>query len=108
MCIRDRFWPNQQGEGAEGRGVHINVSGVGVTRVSKNKALAQQLIEWLTTEQAQQILMDSNQEYPVNPKVEINAELQSWGTFKSDQIDVSEAGRLQATAVKLMDRVGYR
>jgi len=102
------FWPNQQGEGAEGRGVHINVSGVGVTRVSKNKALAQQLIEWLTTEQAQQILMDSNQEYPVNPKVEINTELQSWGTFKSDQIDVSEAGRLQATAVKLMDRVGYR
>ena len=102
------FWPNQQGEGAEGRGVHINVSGVGVTRVSNNKALAQQLIEWLTTEQAQQILMDSNQEYPVNPNVEINAELQSWGAFKRDQVNVSEAGRLQAAAVKLMDRVGYR
>ncbi len=102
------FWPNQQGEGAEGRGVHVNVSGVGITRASKNKALAQQLIEWLTTPEAQQILMDLNQEYPVNPSVEMNAELQSWGSFKGDQVDVSEAGRLQADAVKLMDRVGYR
>ncbi len=102
------FWPNQSGEGAQGRGVHINVSGVGVVRASKNKALAQQLIEWLTTPEAQQMLMDLNQEYPVNPAVEMNAELQSWGGFNGDQIDVSEAGRLQAAAVKLMDRVGYR
>jgi iron(III) transport system substrate-binding protein len=102
------FWPNQQGEGAEGRGVHVNVSGVGITRASKNKALAQQLIEWLTTPEAQQMLMDLNQEYPVNPSVEMNAELQSWGSFKGDQVDVSEAGRLQAAAVKLMDRAGYR
>ena len=102
------FWPNQQGDGAEGRGVHINVSGVGITRASKNKALAQQLIEWLITPGAQQMLMDSNQEYPVNPRVKMNAELQSWGTFKGDQVDVSEAGRLQAAAVKLMDRAGYR
>ena len=102
------FWPNQQGEGAQGRGVHVNVSGVGITRASKNKALAQQLIEWLTTPEAQQMLMDLNQEYPVNPSVEMNAQLQSWGSFKGDQVDVSEAGRLQAAAVKLMDRVGYR
>ncbi len=102
------FWPNQQGEGAQGRGVHVNVSGVGITRASQNKVLAQQLIEWLTTPEAQRMLMDLNQEYPVNPSVEMNAELQAWGLFKGDQIDVSEAGRLQAAAVKLMDRVGYR
>ncbi|MCP3908937.1 MAG: extracellular solute-binding protein [Oceanicoccus sp.] len=102
------FWPNQQGEGAQGRGVHVNVSGVGITRASQNKVLAQQLIEWLTTPEAQRMLMDLNQEYPVNPGVEMNAELQAWGLFKGDQIDVSEAGRLQAAAVKLMDRVGYR
>ncbi|ARN73689.1 extracellular solute-binding protein [Oceanicoccus sagamiensis] len=102
------FWPNQQGEGAQGRGVHVNVSGVGITRASQHKALAQQLIEWLTTPEAQQILMDLNQEYPVNSSVEMNAELQAWGAFKGDQVDVSEAGRLQAAAVKLMDRAGYR
>ena len=102
------FWPNQQGEGAAGRGVHVNVSAAGVTRASKHKAEAQQLIEWLTSVEAQQILMDLNQEYPVNTAVPLNAELQAWGEFKADSINVSEAGRLQAEAVKLMDRSGYR
>jgi iron(III) transport system substrate-binding protein len=102
------FWPNQQGEGAEGRGVHINISGAGVTKASKHKAEAQQLIEWLTSPEAQQMLMDLNREYPINPAVKLNAELASWGEFKADAVDVSEAGRLQAAAVKLMDRVGYR
>lgn len=102
------YWPNQQGEGAEGRGVHINISGAGVTRASKHKAEAQQLIEWLLTPNAQQMLMDFNKEYPVNPAVSLNEELAGWGEFKADTIKVSEAGRLQAAAVKLMDRVGYR
>jgi iron(III) transport system substrate-binding protein len=34
--------------------------------------------------------------------------LEAWGSFKADSIDVSEAGRLQTAAVKLMDRVGYK
>lgn len=101
-------WPNQQGEGAAGRGVHINVSGAGVTRSSVHKAQAQQLLEWLSGVEAQQMLMDLNQEYPVNPALAFNSELTSWGEFKDDAVDVSEAGRLQAAAVKLMDRAGYR
>lgn len=101
------FWPNQQGQDAAGRGVHINVSGAGVTKASNNKAQAQQLIEWLTTAEAQTILMNLNQEYPVNSTVPHNEILQSWGEFKADTVPVSEAGRLQAEAVKLMDRVGY-
>ncbi|MGK0498470.1 MAG: iron(III) transport system substrate-binding protein [Oceanicoccus sp.] len=102
------FWPNQEGEGGAGRGVHINVSGAGVTKASKHKAQAQQLLEWLSGAQAQQILMGLNQEYPVNPTVVLNEELAAWGEFKGDMISVSEAGRLQAKAVKLMDRAGYR
>ncbi len=102
------FWPNQQGEGADGRGVHINVSGAGVTLASRHKPEAQQLIEWLSSPAAQTLLMDLNQEYPVNPSVVLNTELASWGTFVADDINVGEAGRLQAKAVKLMDRVGYR
>ena len=102
------FWPNQQGEGAAGRGVHINISGVGITQASQHKAQAQLLIEWLTTVEAQQILMDLNQEYPVNTQVPLNAELTAWGEFKADSVAISEAGRLQAEAVKLMDRAAYR
>jgi iron(III) transport system substrate-binding protein len=32
----------------------------------------------------------------------------SWGSFKANAINVAKAGELQAAAVKLMDRVGYR
>lgn len=102
------FWPNQQGEGAAGRGVHVNVSGAGVTQASKHKVEALQLIEWMAGDEAQQMMMALNQEYPVNPAIELLPELQAWGTFKADDIEVSEAGRLQADAVKLMDRAGYK
>jgi iron(III) transport system substrate-binding protein len=32
----------------------------------------------------------------------------AWGEFKQSPMNVAQAGALQATAVKLMDRVGYR
>lgn len=102
------FWPNQSGEGAEGRGVHVNISGAGVTRSSRHPQQAQQLIEFLTQPEQQQILMDMNQEYAVNGSVAMNAELSAWGAFKSDNVNVSTAGQLQADAVKLMDRAGYQ
>lgn len=102
------FWPNQSSDGVAGRGVHVNISGAGVAKYSKQKAKAQQLIEWLSGADAQQMLMSLNLEYPVNPAVELLPQLRSWGEFKADNINVSEAGRLQAEAVKMMDRAGYR
>ncbi len=101
------FWPNQADENSE-RGVHINISGAGVTRASQQPEAAAALIGWLTELEAQQMLMELNQEYPVNAELSYSPELQSWGEFRADQINVSEAGRLQAEAVKLMDRAGYR
>jgi iron(III) transport system substrate-binding protein len=32
----------------------------------------------------------------------------AWGNFKADTMDVAASGELQAAAVKLMDRVGYK
>lgn len=97
------FWPNQKG-----RGVHINVSGAGVTRHAKNPDAAQKLLEWFASEEAQDDFAGLNQEYPVNKAVKPSAVVASWGEFKSDSINVEAAGRLQAAAVKLMDRAGYK
>jgi iron(III) transport system substrate-binding protein len=49
-----------------------------------------------------------NMESPVNPRVEPDPRVSAWGEFESETINVSEAGRLQADAVMLMDRAGYR
>lgn len=99
------FWPNQ---GDAGRGVHVNVSGAGVTAHSDNVEGATAFIEWLSSEQAQALYANENMEYPANPKVQAAPIVEGWGDYKADVINVSEAGRLQAEAVKLMDRVGYR
>lgn len=97
------FWPNQKKSG-----VHVNISGAGVTTHSKNKAEAIKLIEWLSSEKAQNLYADVNMEYPVNPKVKADPKVAQWGTFKQNVINVNKAGELQSAAVKLMDRAQYK
>lgn len=102
------FWPNQRGEGAPGRGVHVNISGAGITRASQHVEQAQRLLEWLSAAEAQLQLALLNHEYPVNPRVGLPEPLARWGEFRADDIPVAEAGRLQPAAIRLMDRAGYR
>ncbi len=97
------FWPNQQESG-----VHMNVSGAGVTTHSKNKTGAIKLIEWLSGEEAQAQFAGLNMEYPVNINVQVDPVVAKWGTFKGNPMNVAKYGELQATAIKLMDRVGYK
>ena len=97
------FWPNQ-GD----RGVHINVSGAGVTKHAKHRDQAIKLIEFLSSPEAQNLYVDVNYEYPANPAVKPSTLIAAWGEFKADTMDVAAAGELQAAAVKLMDRVGYK
>ncbi len=97
------FWANQND-----KGVHVNIAGAGVTKHAKNPAGAQKLVEWLSSAQAQNLFTDLDMEYPANPKVKPDERLVGWGSFKPNLINVSKAGELQATAVKLMDRAGYK
>jgi iron(III) transport system substrate-binding protein len=97
------FWPNQAD-----RGVHINISGAGVTKYAKHRDHAIKLIEFLSSTDAQNLFADANYEYPANPAVKASTIIAAWGDFKADTVDVGAAGELQAAAVKLMDRVGYK
>jgi len=101
------FWPNQNLKN-KSAGVHVNISGAGVTRHAKNPAGAQKLIEWLSSDKAQNMFADVNMEYPVNPKVAADQKVAAWGEFRQNLVNVKEAGSLQAKAVKLMDRAGYK
>ncbi|MEZ4600983.1 MAG: extracellular solute-binding protein [Syntrophotaleaceae bacterium] len=98
-----QFWPNQKGSG-----VHVNVSGAGITRQAPNASGARKLLEWLSSEKAQSLFADANLEYPANPAVKTHPDVAAWGTFKQNPINVNNAGELQAEAIKLMDRAGYR
>lgn len=96
------FWPNQQD-----RGVHVNLSGIGLTRHAPHPEAATKLVEWMTGEQAQKLFADLNQEFPANPQVKPSDEVAAWGDFKADSIAVEVAGKRQAEAIRLMDRAGW-
>ena len=96
------FWPNQQD-----RGVHVNLSGIGLTKHAPHPEAARKLVEWMTTPEAQSIFADINMEFPANPDVKPSAEVAAWGDFKADTIPVEVAGRRQAEAIMLMDRAAW-
>lgn len=97
------FWPS-----AETGGVHVNVSGGGVTRHADNAEGAIALLEWMSSGTAQELFGGENMEYPANPDVRPHPLVAAWGPFHPSPRNVAEAGRYQADAVRLMDRAGYR
>jgi iron(III) transport system substrate-binding protein len=97
------YWPNQ-----ETTGVHVNVSGAGVTTHAKHLEAAIAFLEWVSSEEAQNLFADINMEYPVNPKNQPNPVVQAWGDFKANSRNVASAGQHQAEAIRLMDEAGYK
>lgn len=97
------FWPNQ-----EGRGVHVNISGAGVTRSASNPEGAIRLLEFLVSKEAQRWYAEVNNEYPVREDVDNSQLQQTWGSFKADDVPLEKLGVHNADAVKLMDRASWR
>jgi iron(III) transport system substrate-binding protein len=98
------FWANQ-GD----RGVHVNISGAGVTAHAPNRENAIRFLEWLTSPRGQKLFADTNHEFPANPGVPPHPIIAGFGTFVRDPISVAEYGRLQADAIiRLLDRAEYR
>jgi iron(III) transport system substrate-binding protein len=96
------FWADQQGQG-----VHVNLSGAGVTKYADDPELAQRFIEWLGTE-GQQIFISTSEEYPGNPAASPTDQVKALGEYKADQIEAAKIGELNADATKLMVEVGYK
>jgi iron(III) transport system substrate-binding protein len=101
------FWANQDA-GGDARGVHVNVSGGGVVRHAGNPEGATDLLEWLSTDEAQRLFASLNLEFPANPGVAPAEQVAAWGGFEANPLNISRAGELQTAAVALMDRAGYR
>jgi iron(III) transport system substrate-binding protein len=97
------FWANQATTGT-----HVNISGAGVTAHARHRANAIKFLEFLSSPEAQQAFADLSFEYPANPQAAVSPVVARWGKFKQDDINVAAAGELQAAAVKLADRAGYK
>lgn len=97
------FFPNQGSTGT-----HINISGVGLTKYSKNKENAVKLVEFLTDVDAQTELSKANFEFPVNKKAEMPELLKSWGEFTPQNLDFSKLGVYNKKAIEIFNKVGWQ
>ena len=97
-------FPNQ---GDNDRGVHVNISGGGVVKFSKNKKIAIQFLEFLSQPYAQKLYGSINYEFPVNNKVRKSEILRSWGEFKEDNLDIIKIAERSAESQMMIDRVGW-
>ena len=97
------LFPSQNDAGA-----HINISGAGIIKSSKNYNNAIQFLEFMLSEKAQKHLVENTYEYPINNKVKPSALISQFGlNFKEDFTDVYKYGEFNSAAIKLMDRIGW-
>ena len=98
------FFPNQSN-----RGVHINISGLGVLKNAKNIDNANKFIEFLLSRKMQSSMVKNSFEYPVLSNVLPHSHIASSGLdFLENKIQVSEYGKFNSEAIKLMDRAGWK
>lgn len=97
------IWPNQSD-----RGAHINISGVALAKNAPNKEAAVKLIDFLLSNESQLWYATTNHEYPVLADIPWSDLLQSFGIFKTEQVALGKLGELNADAVQMMDRAGWK
>ena len=96
------FFPDQ-----DGHGTHVNISGAAVAKSAKNLETAVKFVEFLSGEESQQLYAERNLEYPVMAGIAWHPEVESWGRFKADTLNLSAIAAQGPTATMLVDRVGF-
>ncbi|WP_432280209.1 Fe(3+) ABC transporter substrate-binding protein [Thalassotalea castellviae] len=95
-------FPNQAN-----RGAHVNISGVAMAKHAPNAKNALALMEFLVSEQAQQMYAETNMEYPVREGVAVSALVSSWGQFKADELSLETIAQHRKAAIKLLDKAQF-
>ena len=95
-------WPDQEGNGA-----HMNLSGGGVAANAPHPENAKKFLEYLASDSAQKYFSDGNDEFPVVEGVELAPSVEKLGSFKADDVNLSEVGENISTAQKIFDSVGW-
>jgi iron(III) transport system substrate-binding protein len=91
----------------DGRGTHVNLSGIGVVRGAPHRADAIALTEFLVRPEQQRALAAGNHEYAVADGVDPTPEIARFGDFKRDPINVADAGERLDEALRLMSDLGW-
>ena len=89
------------------RGTHMNVSGMALAVDSPNPAGAQALMEFLASDEAQEIYAEIVFEYPVSPKAKPSALVAGFGTLTPDTLPLTEIAANRSRASEIIDEIGF-
>ena len=94
--------------GQDSTGTHVNISGAGLVSTSPNPENAVKFLEYLTSEPAQLLFANGNNEYPAVPGIAATSAVVGLGEFTEDPLNASELGINQAAAIMVFDRAGWK
>lgn len=97
------IFPNQ-----DGRGTHINITGIALLKSSQNKDAAIKFIEFMLSKEAQEILVSTSHEYPVNKDAKSSKEIAALGKFKEDSISLNKVANELENAQKIYKELGWK
>ena len=86
---------------------HVNISAAGMAKSAKNKAEAIQLIEYLASAKGSREMSGPTYEYPLKG-FGTASQLKAFGKFKPDNVSISQLGKTQPTAIRIMAESGWR
>jgi iron(III) transport system substrate-binding protein len=92
---------------AADRGTHVNISGAAVAANAPHRDNAVKLLEFMVTQEAQEIYAEGNGEYPVTANAHASDLVKSWGELKPDAIPLSQIAALRKKASELVDKVRF-
>ncbi|MEX0852285.1 MAG: extracellular solute-binding protein, partial [Bauldia sp.] len=90
-----------------GGGTHVNVSGAAVAKHAPNRDNAVRFLEFLVSDQGQELYAHANFEYPVKPGVMADPIIASFGALQPDPMPLAEIAAHRKTASQLVDKVGF-
>jgi iron(III) transport system substrate-binding protein len=93
-------FPNQ-----DDRGAHVNISGAGIATHAPNRANALAFLEYLTSDFAQRLFAEGNNEYPIIG--EVTGPVAALGSFAEDEVSANRFGANQREAVQIYDAVRW-
>ena len=91
----------------ENGGTHVNISGIALAKNAPNREAAIKLMEFLSSDKAQKLYAEANDEYPIKPGIEPSAIVKAWGEFTPDNVSLDEIAELRDEASKLVDEVDF-
>jgi iron(III) transport system substrate-binding protein len=87
-------------------GAFISVSGAGVLKSSDDAKDAQKFVDYLVSEEGQQVIADSYAlEYPLNPEVDLGRDVKPLAELEPPAVDVSDLNGPKV--VELMQEAGF-